>query len=118
MQRAIKLSIDDGPVISSSISNEEVTLQEGSGEEDEDEDAAALQMALAMSMSQQERETNTNTTILNPDFASQLLSSVNADQSNPIIQAALEQLLNSGSSNASKDTKKDDENNKKRKGDE
>ena len=91
---------------------------------EEDEEEEALRMALEISMQQNQNPSTSSTskneadsTFLDPAFINQLLGSVDVDQNDPLIQAALAQMGVQGKpEDASPETKKrknEDENEKK-----
>lgn len=77
-------------------------------EDEEDELLLALQLSVSESKSSSEQQQQAASSFVDPDFVSQLLGA--ADQSDPLIQEALAQMMNSSSSNTAgqaADTKED-----------
>lgn len=132
LQAAIALSLQNSMNISDSISSNPVVATESEGMSEED---AALQAALALSLGA--TTPSTGVTFNNPDFVSSLLAGsaldpsftsmllgdARIDPNDPLFQAAAERLAKEGSlpeppKKDDNDSKKDPENDKKRKGDE
>jgi len=140
LQAALALSMQDsgssapsGDTAAEPVSSQGASAEGGEDEhmnEEEGDDDDALQMALQMSMAQSSSaEQNSvadssggegGNVLDDPSFVNQLLGSVGVDQNDPLMQAALQQLANSGRTDdkrPSPDAGKDDEGNdsKKRK---
>ena len=139
MQRALELSMqemttrDHNAVTSSTGAAGDASTTDVPDSQIEEDEEAALNKALELSM----QETSTlppppvkssdsssanpplaPVQFLDPGFVSQLLGSVNVDQNDPLIQAALAQLMSAGAAPGDgKEEDKADPDSKKRKGD-
>jgi len=119
IQRALEMSMRDMMTLDStseganSVEEQEDLFVDGDEmleEDEEDELLLALQLSVSESKSSSEQQQQAASSFVDPDFVSQLLGA--ADQSDPLIQEALAQMMNSSSSSNTAgqavDTKEED----------
>lgn len=131
-QHHVESNDDDVTQKQESLEQEQATektennaFEERMDDEYEDEMDEEMRLALAMSLEEESNATSQSTSdnsapavLLDADFVSQLLGSVDVDHDDPLIQAALQQLTSGGSSNDEEKLNDDEKkNSKKRKED-
>lgn len=126
LQAALAISLQDTAATQDGVKNETDGLKQQEEEEEEYEDDMDEEMRLALAMSMEEElnsaannntltstteENSTPAVLLDTDFVSQLLGSVDVDKDDPLIQAALQQMSSGSGNNDGEEKEKADDNN-------